>query len=271
MAYDHIVTTPLAPILLKPEPDSELADEALYGMMLKVIDEKRNYAYVQMEYGYEGWILKEDISPDRGGVWQEKRNALIQSPFAEVLPAQRYQDIPMIKLPRGSVIIKVSEITDNQDWIKVMIHDGSLGYCRKEWLRAFSEFPEKDDEAQVRDSVTKDALAYMGTHYKWGGKSPAGIDCSGLTFMSYWMNGITIYRDAVIKYGYPVEEISEEDSKKGDLLYFPGHIAMYLGEGRYVHSTGSQGGVVLNSLDPDSEKFLKKNLDELNAWGSIYK
>ena len=43
-----------------------------------------------------------------------------------------------------------------------------------------------------------------------------------------------------------------EQAKRGDALYFPGHIALYLGEGRYIHSTGAarSGGVGLHSLDP---------------------
>lgn len=37
-----------------------------------------------------------------------------------------------------------------------------------------------------------------------------------------------------------------------DLLYFPGHVALYLGEGRYVHATALSGRVVINSLDPSA-------------------
>jgi cell wall-associated NlpC family hydrolase len=88
--------------------------------------------------------------------------------------------------------------------------------------------------------------------------------------MSYWLNGVSIYRDASIQPGFPVKEISQEELQPGDTLYFPGHIALYLGEGNYVHSTGSQGGVVLNSLDPTSPKYYKKHHDELYARGSIF-
>ena len=44
----------------------------------------------------------------------------------------------------------------------------------------------------------------------------------------------------------------------GDLLYFPGHIAMYIGDGKYIHSTGKagSGGVVINSLNPVSYTHL---------------
>lgn len=110
-------------------------------------------------------------------------------------------------------------------------------------------------EGRFREELAAQARRYMGVQYRWGGKSPQGIDCSGLVCMAYMKSGILIYRDASIVDGFPVRRISREDAlaerlKKGDLLYFPGHIAMYIGEGRYIHSTArtGSGGVVINSL-----------------------
>ena len=103
-----------------------------------------------------------------------------------------------------------------------------------------------------------------------------GIDCSGLAFMSYLMCGILIYRDARIMPGFPVREIPmgnpAETAKKGDLLFFPGHVAISLGEGRFVHSTAYPGCgcVTVNSLneeDPDYREDLK---ERLIAVGSIF-
>ena len=47
-----------------------------------------------------------------------------------------------------------------------------------------------------------------------------------------------------------MHEVAFENKKPGDALFFPGHVALYLGEGRYIHSTGAavSGGVVINSL-----------------------
>ena len=115
-------------------------------------------------------------------------------------------------------------------------------------------------------------MTYLGVQYRWGGKSTAGIDCSGLTSMSYMINGVLIYRDAQLKEGFPVHEIPREQMRKGDLLYFPGHIAMYIGENRYIHSTGraGSGGVVINSFDPLSPDFRADLVKSLYAVGSIF-
>ena len=63
-----------------------------------------------------------------------------------------------------------------------------------------------------------------------------------------------------------------EAMKPGDLMYFPGHVAMYLGEGKYIHSTGKAGsdGVVVNSLDPEAPDFRADLKEKLTGVGSYF-
>ena len=120
--------------------------------------------------------------------------------------------------------------------------------------------------------MTHNAELYLGTHYLWGGKTPMGIDCSGLTFMAYRLAGAAIWRDASIKEGYPLHAIDPADKKPGDLMFFPGHVAMYLGQGRYIHSTAFNGsdGVVINSLDPAQADYRPDLPEKLTAVGSLF-
>ena len=128
------------------------------------------------------------------------------------------------------------------------------------------------DEAALRAAVVQTAKTYLGTQYRWSGKTPAGIDCSGLTFMSYFMNGVLIYRDANIVDGWPVHEIPAEQLQEGDMIFFPGHIAMYIGDGRFIHSTGyaKNFGCTINSLregDPDYRADLP---GIITKYGSVF-
>jgi len=123
-----------------------------------------------------------------------------------------------------------------------------------------------------RMAVIESAKRYLGTQYRWGGKSTRGVDCSGLTSSSYLQNGVLIYRDARIVEGWPVHPIPRSEMQPADLLFFPGHIGMYIGSGRFIHSTGNgkAGGVVINSLDPRDPDY-RQDLDEtMYAVGTVF-
>jgi len=90
--------------------------------------------------------------------------------------------------------------------------------------------------------------------------------------MAYLLHGIPIYRDAEIKEGFPIKPIELERIRPADLLFFPGHVAMYVGDGQYVHATGHAGddGVVLNSLHEDHPRFRKDLKNSITAVGSVF-
>ena len=60
--------------------------------------------------------------------------------------------------------------------------------------------------------------------------------------------------------------------KSADLLYFPGHVAMYLGNGKFVHATGHIGDncVTISSLDPYNDIYRKDLAENITAVGSVF-
>ncbi len=277
---------------VKKEELSAIADEGLYGMPLLILEECDEWYKVRTHYSYEGYVLKSDVIFKT----ELSEQMVVNSQYADVLNVPKVQGIPLISLTRGCLAEITEEITNG--YRKVVLLDGRMGYMPEKYLskKIFStdkfdaEGTAADDaefthylsglldtyfegnEACFRDAVVKTALSYMGTQYRWGGKTPLGIDCSGTTSMSYMLNGVLTYRDARIVEGFPVKEIPREAMKKGDLLYFAGHIAMYLGDGQYVHSTARTGsnGLDINSFNPEDTNY-RKDLDEgLLKVGTIF-
>lgn len=266
---------------------SAISDEGLYGMAVAVTGEEENGFFpVRTFYGYTGYVKKDGIrlvDEEEVKAWEGSPLFVVQGICVDVTSLPRVQGIRLLSLYQGSLVRVIQWESEEPGWAKVALADGQTGYMRNQYLREkeFSqsavwtgELPQKtiEDEGKFRRDVVKTAKAYEGVQYRWGGRSTAGIDCSGLVSASYMLNGILIYRDAKIMEGYPVHEISMEQMKMGDLLYFPGHIAMYTGYGRYIHSTGKigSGGVVYNSLNPDAPDYREDLVKSLYAVGSIF-
>lgn len=265
---------------------SAISDEALYGMGLRITGEAvQGYLPVTTFYGYTGFVSCCDVTEVSLEALQSWEAGLaVTAAFClDVMSVPKVQGVKYLSLFAGSLLYLEAWESEKEGWARVRLIDGRFGYVRNQYLekKEFSQsglwtekLPQKKivDEASFRKAVVDTARTYLGTQYRWGGRSTAGIDCSGLTSASYMRNGILTWRDAKIVEGYPVHEISRDEMMPGDLLYFPGHIGMYMGNGKYIHSTGKigSGGVVVNSFNPSDSDYRADLVESLYAVGSIF-
>jgi cell wall-associated NlpC family hydrolase len=95
------------------------------------------------------------------------------------------------------------------------------------------------------------ATRYLGAPYVWAGSSPSGFDCSGLVMYAFGKVGVAIPHNAAQQFrlGTPV---ARDRLVPGDVVFFNQlrHNGIYLGDGRFVHST-KPGGVKIARLDDE--------------------
>jgi cell wall-associated NlpC family hydrolase len=82
-------------------------------------------------------------------------------------------------------------------------------------------------------AVLEIARRYVGVPYVWGGTTPAGFDCSGYTQYVYAQLGISLPRTSSGQRGAGVV-VSAADARPGDLVWSPGHIGIYTGNGQHI-------------------------------------
>jgi peptidoglycan DL-endopeptidase CwlO len=94
------------------------------------------------------------------------------------------------------------------------------------------------------------ARRYLGVPYVWGGESPSGFDCSGLVQYVYSRVGISVPRVTYAQWGAG-PHVSRSALRPGDLVFFHGrgHVGIYLGGGRFIHSPHAGTTVRIDSMD----------------------
>ena len=101
----------------------------------------------------------------------------------------------------------------------------------------------------VPQGVGSDAVAigsnYLGTPYAWGGGAPGGFDCSGFVSYVYAQMGISLPHQSgdILNSG---TVISASEARPGDILWWPGHVGIYAGNGQVLHSTPGPGVSITN-------------------------
>ncbi len=265
-----VVAVSAAPLTKLPISDGSLADEVLYGMQVTVQGPPQYGFYrIRTSYEYEGFLPMESLQiGDTALDWMRREKAQVTSLFCDILPAPKIQSRPLITLSKGALLCPLHTRLDG--FSMVLLCDGAIGFCQTEHLHPLIKDPLP--EPLFRLQVVKTALSFLGTPYRWGGKTPLGIDCSGLCSLSYWLCGRMIFRDVHIPLLPPLHAIPLEDAKPGDLLFFPGHMALYLGDGKFVHSTALKGnsGVQQGSLFPGMPGFRPDLAQTLLCVGSIF-
>lgn len=268
-----IVISSVCPLYSKPSRQSTVEDEALFGMVVELLGSPApGWQRVRTHYRYEGIVSEEDLLMDDAAAreWEKLPKKMVRNKnFCDVLSEPKVQGWILATVPRGGVLLTAGEA--EKGWLPVRLPDGRTGFAPEGILTDDPTQPLSEDEDTLRRALVDAAMLYQGTHYRWGGKSPLGIDCSGLVSMAYMLCGILIYRDADIREDFPIKEITLEEVKPGDLLFFPGHVAMYIGAGRYCHSTAKHGdnGFTVNSLipsDPDYRDDLRHNITQVGTY-----
>jgi cell wall-associated NlpC family hydrolase len=210
----------IAPLRVEPASDAEQKTQALKGERATIYDRTgEGWAWGQLSSdGYVGWLpdgaLAKPVAPPT-----HKVTSL--STFA--FPG------PSIKLPPTDTLPLGAKLTvRREDGVFAVTHDGL--YVPRQHLGTLDE--NESDFVAV-------AERFAGTPYLWGGKTPLGIDCSGLVQVALNAAGIGCPRDSDMQEQTLGRALPESESKKlqrGDLIFWEGHVAIVRDTETIVHA-----------------------------------
>lgn len=96
---------------------------------------------------------------------------------------------------------------------------------------------EPEQPKSIAQSVVELAYTFIGTPYRSGGSSPDGFDCSGFTSYLYGQYGISLSRTSSGQAVGGKAVASIEEALPGDIICYPGHVGLYVGNGKIIHAT----------------------------------
>lgn len=266
-----IVNISVANIRTKPEHSAEMATQALLGTLVKIYKKTDDDWYlVQTPDNYISWVDGDGIqrvTKEEADNWIKSNKIIFTKNFGSAFENSEENNSLVSDIVFGNLLKLISS---ENNYYQVEFPDGRKAFIKNSEAELFSDWLQNRN--CTKENVINTAKNFMGIPYLWGGTSVKGLDCSGFTKTVFFANGIILPRDASQQV-FVGETINTEKDfsnlQPGDLLFFGlsanqnrkeriTHVAIYLGDGDFIHASGR---VRINSLERLKSNFSKHRLN----------
>ena len=232
MKNNYFYKKPLSNIYKKPSKVSEVTSQIIYGERFKVLSKNKGWLRIKTSFdNYIGYIKDENYTDDHNPT--HKVFSLKVNIFDKQKNKTKYF------LPFASKVLIIQE------------------------KKKFVEFEEdkwilKKDIKKI-DHVEKDYLKilklFLRTKYVWGGKTYKGIDCSAILQLFYYYNNKFYPRDTRDQLKYSKNNNKIKKFKKGDVIFWKGHVAICIDAKKLIHAYGPKKKVIIMSINKTIERI----------------
>jgi hypothetical protein len=231
----HQVIEPIADLRRAPAHEAALDTQALFGEIVTVYESSdEGWCWGQLENdGYVGYL-----SANALGAVGPAPTHRVSVPRTFGFPGPDIKLPPMIALPMGAVLPIATQTErfalNGYGWHFPATHLTPLAV-------------KQPDFVTVAESL-------LGAPYLWGGKSSLGVDCSGLVQIALQAAGVPCPRDTYMQETALGKTSSLDDLKRGDLIFWKGHVAIARDAKTIIHANGHH---MMVAVEPVAEALAR--------------
>ena len=229
----------IAPMHAEARVSSPQISQRLAGHVVQVLDVDGDWLRVRGEDAYDGWMNRGYVARGSGILASAGGRTLSLGCAVRNGTTGRTRSLPLGAWLAPDESVVTGDVVDAE-------------------ARA-SAFP------RIAAAIAATAVSrFAGTPYQWGGVSPWGADCSGLTQTTFWLHGVILPRDA-----WQQAEVGQDagasvaDWAPADLLFFSDradrritHVGIALGSSGMVHLALGRGGYAVERLDAKDDAYV---------------
>ena len=243
------VAVPCASLRVRPDVEAGIDTQALFGEMFAVFEIAGGWAFARSARdGYVGYLPAAALT-DRGPEATHRVSAMATHVYPDTgtadAPATSMKPPPLMRLTFGAEVSVVGAAV-------------AMGGAGGEAVPIFGGGYVYNAHLTPRDALTDDfasvAERFLGVPYLWGGRSGDGLDCSALVQIGLEATGRACPRDTDMQEGRVASVagigtvIEENALRRGDLVFWPGHVGIMLDEARLLHANAHHMAVAIEPL-----------------------
>jgi cell wall-associated NlpC family hydrolase len=235
------IVYPATPLRAQPDARQTWTTEALYGEVVKVYDENKDWAWVQLSSdGYVGYVRTSALSPQINAATHRVK---VLGTF--LYPAADMKAPPVIPLSMNALLC-VAEVGTSFS----RLVDGTFVPTRH--IAEYSRYTPDFVAAAER---------FMGVPYLWGGRTRFGVDCSGLVQTALHAAGRTCPRDSDMQEAElgQAAEIGNDLNKleRGDLVFWKGHVGIMTDGFMLLHANAHHMATVIEPVRSTVDRIVR--------------
>ena len=275
----------LADVFAEPDASSERLTQCIFGDVVRIDDETEWWFAVSVgpEPSLTGWMHKSELlvlPADATYIKERKLTTIIIRQNGSEVSIWPSQTIPI------AIGTELPFIGENKEWYLVRLPNNDVGKISRKSVMAAQPAAQplirmarvEDQRQQAapaaaprrrqdrrmqerrmleRHEIIETAQQYVGKNYVWGGTTPRGFDCSGLTYFVFRLNGIELPRLSSLQYRTSLgQKVKKANLHEADLVFFetyrpgPSHVGIYIGGNRFIHASPKYGVTIGNLNDP---------------------